>query len=198
MSHNNAESYQKIKFLKVEKLINENEINILKINSISNLLRTLLIISINQYTLRNANSSLDDDINHKFENAILINLSFLFQFDYAKIQNMILNNNNIITKLQKYSFYKAEDLLNLIFKDLDANKINDIEEKLKLIDTHNIDGNNILTKPEKICLFNDKQIDIYNNFVIINISIMSFLIKNFNLNKEFDLIEYISYNEKFL
>ena len=199
MSHNKAENYQNIKFLKVEKLINEKVINILNINSISNLLKTLLMISINQYILRNSNSSLEqnDIINHKFENAILINLSFLFQFDYNEIQNMILNNNNIITKLKKYIFYKIEDLLNMIFKDLDANKINDIEEKLKSIDTHNIDGNNILTKPEKICLLNDKQIDIYNNFTIINISIMSFLIKNLNLNKEFDLIEYISYNEKF-
>ena len=198
MKYNKEERYQNIKFLKVEKLINEKEINILNINSISNLLRTLLIIFINQYTIGNANSSLEqnDDINHKFENAILINLSFLSQFEYAKIQNMILNNNNIITKLKKYSFYKIEDLLNMIFKDLDANKINDMEEKLKLIDTHNIDSNNILTKPEKICLLNDKQIDIYNNFVIINISIMSFLIKNFNLNKGFDLIEYISNNGK--
>ena len=60
--------------------------------------RTLLLICINQYKLQNINNLIDEniDINQKFETAFLIDLSFLYQFEYDKIKNMIIKNKTII------------------------------------------------------------------------------------------------------
>ena len=195
---NKVEKYQNINLLKIETLNNKKEINILNINSISNLLKALLLIFINQYTLQNLNFSEknNDDIDHKFECAILIDLSFLYKFEYEKIKKLIINNNNIITKLKKYSSNNVEDLLNMIFKDLEPNILNDIDNNLKLIDIYQLDSCNYFKKPEKVILLNGKNINIYNNFGIINMGILKFLTNNLNINAKFDIINYISSNGK--
>jgi hypothetical protein len=109
---------------------------------------------------------------------------------------MILKNNNIISKLKKYLSFTEEDLLNMIFIDLDLNALNEIDNKLKQIDILSIDSNNFIKKPEKVILSKRKIINIYNYCVIINTSIMEILINNLHIKTKFDIIKYISYNEK--
>ena len=198
MKKNELKKVGNINCLRVEKFIYEKEIKISNINSISNIFRTLLIIFISQYKLQNLNNSLDEnfDINQKFEVAFLIDLSFLYQFEYDKIKNMIINNKTIISKLKKFSSYTEEDLLNMIIKDLDLNILNEIEQNLKQIHMNNIDGNDFIKKPEKVILSKDKNINIYNYFIIVNISIMNIVIKNFNIMTNIDIIKYLSYNGK--
>ena len=199
MKQNKIEIVGNIKYLKIDKLNNEKELSIFNINSISNIFRTLLLICINQYKLQNTSNSIDENIyiNQKFEEAFLIDSSFLYQFEYNKIKNMILKNNNIISKLKKYLPLKEEDLLNIIFKDLDLNILKEIDKKLKQIDILSIDNNNLIKKPEKVILLKNKNVNIYNYFVIFNAKIMSILINNLNIKTKFDTIKYISYNEKF-
>ena len=71
MKQNKVEIVGNIKYLKIEKLINEKELSIFNINSISSIFRTLLLICINQYKLQNINNLIDEniDINQKFETA---------------------------------------------------------------------------------------------------------------------------------
>ena len=198
MEQNKVEFVGNIKYLKIKKLISEKELNICYINSISNIFRLLLLICINQYKLQNINNSIEEnvDINQKFEEAFLIDLSFLYQFEYNKIKNMILKNKAIISKLKKYLSFTEEDLLNMIFNDLDLNALNEIDKKLRQIDILSIESNNFIKKPEKDILSKRKNINIYNYCVIINTSIMKILINNLNIKTKFDIIKYISYNEK--
>ena len=198
MNQNKVEYAKDIKCLNIKKIINEKEIKISNVNSISNILWTFLIMSINQYKLWNLKNILNEniDINQKFEEVLLIDLSFLFQFKYDKIQDMILKNKTIISKLKKYFSYTEEDLLNIIFNDLDLNILNEIDQNLKHIDMNNIDDKNFIKKPEKVILSKEKKINIYNHFIIANINIMKILIKNLNIKTKFDMIKYLSYNGK--
>ena len=198
MTQNKISNANNVKFIKVKEIINEKEIKIPNIKSISNIIKTLLIIFINQYKLRNLNNILNEnvDINQKFEEVLLINLSFLYQFEYDKIKNTIIKNKNIISKLKKYSSYTEEDLLNMIFKDLDLNILNEIDKNLKQFDINSIDSNNFFAKPENIILSKDKNINIYNYFIIANVSIIKILIKNLNIKTKLDMIKYLSYNGK--
>jgi len=197
MKQNEIYSFENIKCLKIGKTFVK-EMNIFNINSISEIFRTLLIILINQYKLLNLSNLIDEnaDITLEFDEAFLIDISFLCQFEYNKIRNLILRNKNIISKLKKYSSFKEEDLLNMIFKDIDLNILYEIDKNLKQIDMNNIDGNDFIKKPEKVIISKEKNINIYNYFIIVNISIMNILIQNLNIKERFNIAKYLSYKGK--
>jgi len=199
MNQNKVENFGKVKCLKIKEIISEKEIKISNINSISNTLRTLLILFINQHKLQNLSNTLDEncDINQKFEEAFLIDLSFLYQFEYDRIKDTIIKNSSIISKLKKFSSLSEEDLLNIIFKDLDLKILNEIDNNIKQFEMYNnINGNGFIKNPEKAIISTEKKINIYNNFIIANKSVMNILTTNFNIFTKFDIVKYISYNRK--
>ena len=84
----------------------------------------------------------------------------------------------------------------MIFKDLDLNNLNEIDKYLKQFDINTIDGNAFIKKSEKVRLSKEKNINIYNYFIIINIRLIKNIFQNLNSNTKIDLIKYLSYNGK--
>ena len=72
--------------------------------------------------------------------------------------------------------------------------LNEIDKNLKQIDMCNINGNDFIKKPKNVILSKEKNIIIYNHFIIVNKNIMNILIKNFNIKTKLEIIKYISYN----
>ena len=125
--------------------------------------------------------------NYSYEKELQINLLLESKFNFkdkTKKINSLLNNDSPDN-------YNENEILLKIINYLDKKVLDEIENDLNIINFQEI---NQLFYPEKEII--GKNINIYNNFIIVNKKLFHLLVNNFNISKYTKFLKYISRNKK--
>ena len=191
----NVKKINKINILQLSKIINkEYDYESLPI---SEKLKTLLILAIHQQKfIQKANRAMimnKNDNNNQLEEVFLINISWLCKIGYNELIKMIEEDK--IKKILKSNSLKESELLIKIFEFLDLQILNEIDKNLEKLEIKNED---FFAQKEQIILSESKKINIYDNFIIVEKSIIDLFNNNFLINKDNNIksFKHISGNKK--
>ena len=185
-----------IKFIAKLENINNIEYDDSNIKNFDDRLKFLLILCIYQLKIKAKNKE-----EKYLKNVFLLNSEFLSKLDYYSLFNTLNNiieiNNDIMPEIE-CNKVKEKEILYKLNKFLNIEIINNIGKRLKNINTENFE-NDFYPKKIKIVLSNQKNMNIYNNFLIVDKNIVTlfkfiFNINNLNLNEI--NISHISFNQK--
>ena len=161
-------------------------------------LKVLLILCIYQLKFKER----INDNNKYLNNIFLLNSDFLSKLYYDNLYNTISNiieiNNEIKKDIESNKIKEKEILFNLS-KYLNIKIILDIENNLKEINSENLINLSLFSKKINILLTDKKNINIYDNFIILDKNIVTLIRDTFNVNiinlDEIN-ISHISLNQK--
>ena len=190
----------RIKFLNIPELLNKEEYNISNNIEISEKLKTVLLLFI--YHQKNYNkikipmSKNKYNNNQELEEVYLINNNLLQQLGYYKLKKMITNDK--VQLILESDNNKSEELLSKIIKCLDLNKLKEFENNLEQFNIKEDISENFFAKKEKVIISKKNSLNIFNNVIIVDESIVQLFINNFNIDKIsiIQKVKYISGNEK--
>ena len=140
-------------------------------------LKTLILLSLFK------NKKVNNQKVSNNEKVLLMNKEWLFQYKYKEINKLIEKNEEL------KNYFKKEKILNLsidstkmkeIISLLDYNLLLDFDDSIK-----NVNNNSWQAKTELLRIDN-KNINIYKNFVMISEEISQIFAKNFNLTCEYN------------
>ena len=138
-------------------------------------LQFLIILCINQLKFK---------LKKKEENHFLITSEFLSELDYFSLFNTLINiieiNKDIESDIES-SKIKEKEILYKLSKYLNNDIINDIGKNIKNINVKNLE-NNLYSKKIQIILPDQKHVNAYNNFIIVDKYIITLLKTIFNIN----------------
>ena len=184
-------------------IIEENNIQIIEISKtidqynfnkslISEKLKAFILLSIYHQKIIEKTKKADNNFTQELDEVFLINKNWLDIFGYDKIYTLVRNhmpnedllNNNDIELFNNY-----------IFK-LNKNEITEIKEIDKNLNNLDLDKDNFYISHENITLLKNKNINIYNNFIVINKKINDLFCDSFKINKKCDSVKFYSSNNK--
>ena len=134
--------------------------------------------------------------NQELEEVYLINNNLLQQLGYYKLKKMITNDK--VQLILESDNNKSEELLSKIIKCLDLNKLKEFENNLEQFNIKEDISENFFAKKEKVIISKKNSLNIFNNVIIVDESIVQLFINNFNIDKIsiIQKVKYISGNEK--
>ena len=160
-------------------------------------LKILLILCIYQLKFK-----LTKNEKMNINDVFLLDTNFLSEINYYNLYNYINNivdNNNDIKLDIKVNKIKEKEILYKLNKYINTNIFPDFENKLKNINHQNKINQSFYAKKIKLILNKDKELNVYNNFIIVNKNIMSLIRDIFEINIINDNninISYMSSKEK--
>ena len=160
---------------KIYKLSEENKININNYYNISEKLKTLIFLSINQLIdFNNTNKN-----NNKIEKVFLLNNILLINYKYNEIKSLIHENNeikNLIYNTDYSNLYDDSNVFNTIISKLNQDKLKDIDNYISNVNSLF----SIEAQPIYLELSFDKKIKIFTDFILVKVSIYKLFKVNFS------------------
>ena len=155
--------------------------------SINEKLKTLLLLIIQQQKLYQKTMKKKIDTNN-LEDVFLININYLYNYQYKELLAIIKSDNKINTILQSNEV-KENDLC----QNLEKNKINEIKKIEQNLNDKEMNINEFFAQKEKITLSKERNIDIFDNFIIVDKFILHIFIKNKLISKNTDNIKSVKH-----